>query len=47
MEAEDLAFLVLEIQLSFFNYHIKNVGEFNPNLISEKFRFMIIEKENI
>ena len=36
-----------EIQLSFFNYHIKNVGEFNPNLISGKFPFMIIEKENI
>lgn len=32
-----------EIQLSYFNYYIKNIGKFNPSMIAEKYKFMILE----
>lgn len=35
-----------EIQLSFFNHNVKNIGEFNPELIAKKHPFMIIEQAN-
>ncbi|MAJ43199.1 MAG: hypothetical protein CMF96_00455 [Candidatus Marinimicrobia bacterium] len=35
-----------EIQLSFFNYFLKNDGDFNPKKISDKYPFMIIENIN-
>ena len=36
-----------EIQLTFFNFYIKNIGNFNPIEIAKKYPFMVIEKENI